>query len=125
MIKCAVIGVGNMGRHHARNYFQISGAELVAISDKNASLGQEIAAKYHCRFYRNYREMLKREKTIEAVSVVTPTSYTTPACRQVIHPPATAWLWTDGFRYLEIKRPATLGQDSFNPCLGFLQFRLF
>ena len=82
-MKCAVIGVGNMGRHHARNYFEIKGWQLVAIADQNSSLGKELAKKYHCRFYKDYREMLKREK-FEAVSIATPTSTHYPVATDCI-----------------------------------------
>lgn len=64
-----VIGVGNMGRNHARVYSKI--ANLVAISDINETVGKEIASKYNCKFYKNYKDMLKKEK-LDTVSVVVP-----------------------------------------------------
>ncbi|HBZ96892.1 MAG TPA: gfo/Idh/MocA family oxidoreductase, partial [Phycisphaerales bacterium] len=32
-MRCGVIGVGRMGRHHARVYAQLEGAELVGVVD--------------------------------------------------------------------------------------------
>lgn len=72
IINVAVIGVGNMGRHHARNYFELPEANLVAVSDSRPEIGKEIAEKFNCKFYQNYRQMLRDEK-IEAVSIVVPT----------------------------------------------------
>jgi len=73
-IKVAVVGVGNMGRHHARIYSQLNNVDLVAVSDLDAKKGQEIAKKYKTKFYRDYRELLDKEK-LEAISVVVPTQY--------------------------------------------------
>jgi UDP-N-acetylglucosamine 3-dehydrogenase len=72
MLNVAVIGVGNMGKHHARVYSEI--ANLVAVCDLNDKLGKEIARRFRCKFYSSYKEMLAEEK-IDAVSVVVPTIY--------------------------------------------------
>lgn len=69
-IKVGIIGVGNMGKNHARVYSEI--ADLVAISDINEEVGKKIADKYNVAFYQNYRKMIK-DKRIEAISVVVPT----------------------------------------------------
>lgn len=71
-IKVGIIGVGNMGKNHARIYSKI--ADLVAISDVAEKRGREIAAKYHAIFYKDYKQML-REQKLEAVSVVVPTLF--------------------------------------------------
>jgi len=71
-VKVAVIGVGSMGKHHARVYSELKNVELVAVSDINKNLGKKIAEKYGCNFYSNYNEMLEKEK-IDAISVVVPT----------------------------------------------------
>lgn len=72
-MKAAVIGVGNMGKHHARVYSQIKDCRLVAIVDSNEAIGNEIAKKYNCNFYRTHEELLKKEKP-DAISVCVPTS---------------------------------------------------
>ncbi len=70
-MRVAVIGIGNMGKHHARVYSKLKNVKLVAISDLDEKK-KKIARKFGCKFYRNYKEMLKKEK-IDAVSVVVPT----------------------------------------------------
>ncbi|MBI4225667.1 Gfo/Idh/MocA family oxidoreductase [Candidatus Roizmanbacteria bacterium] len=70
IIKTAVIGVGNMGKNHARIFSQIS--KLIAVSDTDKNVGRAIAKKYDTRYYQDYRSMLKKEK-LDAVSVAVPT----------------------------------------------------
>lgn len=70
----AVIGVGNMGKHHARNYAELPGVDLVAIADTNPKIGKEMAAAYKCNYYDNYAEMLKKEK-IDLVTIAVPTKF--------------------------------------------------
>lgn len=69
----AIIGVGNMGEHHARIYSKLSNANLVAVCDNDKSK-QKVAEKYRCSFYQDYKEMLKN-KCIDAVSVAVPTFF--------------------------------------------------
>lgn len=71
-MNAGVIGVGNMGRHHARNYNEIAGVNLKAVADKNPKVGQEVAKKNKCKFYSDYREMLKKEE-IDLVTIAVPT----------------------------------------------------
>ena len=61
-----------MGRHHARNYREIPATNLIAIADTNPKVGGEIAKKFNCRFFRDYREMLEKEK-LDLVSIAVPT----------------------------------------------------
>lgn len=74
MLKVAVIGVGNMGKHHVRNYSLIEMADLVAISDLNEELGAQMAAEYGCRYYKDHLEMLDNEQ-LHAVTIVVPSKY--------------------------------------------------
>lgn len=73
MLKVGVIGLGNMGWHHARIYSELKESKLVAVSDLNEELCQNAAEKYQTRYYLNYQEMLENEK-LDAVSIVVPTS---------------------------------------------------
>ncbi|MBU0530452.1 MAG: Gfo/Idh/MocA family oxidoreductase [Candidatus Aenigmatarchaeota archaeon] len=74
MINVAVIGTGNMGRHHVRVYSEMESCNLVSIAEKDEKTGQELAKKNGCRYYNDYREMLEKE-SIDAVSIVVPTTY--------------------------------------------------
>jgi len=71
MIKCGVIGVGYMGKHHARILSSIENIELVGISDLEEKRGKEIAKEYACDFFPNYKELLKKTNSI---FIATPTN---------------------------------------------------
>ncbi|MBI3379687.1 Gfo/Idh/MocA family oxidoreductase [Candidatus Gottesmanbacteria bacterium] len=72
-VSVGVIGVGTMGVHHARNFAEIDGVTLVAIADTDVKRGQEVAAKYQCLYYKDYRKLLQ-DKTLSAVTIAVPTS---------------------------------------------------
>jgi UDP-N-acetylglucosamine 3-dehydrogenase len=73
MINVGVIGVGNMGFHHARVYSGLAGANLVACSDVEEGRLIPIRDKFKCNTYTDYREMLAAEN-LDGVSIVVPTS---------------------------------------------------
>src|SRR5687768_12691731 len=70
-VRVAVIGAGNMGRHHIRNYAVLPEADLVAISDINPD-SKKLAKEYKMTYYPDYKKMLDTEKP-DAVSIVVPT----------------------------------------------------
>ncbi|MCX6814199.1 MAG: Gfo/Idh/MocA family oxidoreductase [Candidatus Aenigmarchaeota archaeon] len=73
MIKVGVIGVGNMGKHHARVYSKLKGCRLVGVCDIDEGQGKKIAEQYGCAYYKNYKEMLKQD--IDAISIAVPTVF--------------------------------------------------
>ena len=73
-LKAAVIGVGSMGRHHARVYTELAQTTLVAVADAAPETGQNIAAKYGATAYPDYEAMLVQEKP-DIVTVAVPTRY--------------------------------------------------
>jgi len=70
MTKAAVIGVGSLGRHHARIYSELEGVELVAVCDTDEARAREYAEQYGCRAVADYRELAG---AIDAASVAAPT----------------------------------------------------
>jgi UDP-N-acetylglucosamine 3-dehydrogenase len=70
-IKVAVIGAGNMGRHHVRNYAMLPESELVALADINPD-SAKLAKEYKAKFFTDYKEMLEEMKP-QAISIVVPT----------------------------------------------------
>lgn len=73
-LNAAVIGVGNMGQHHARNYAEIPETNLVAIADVNEKNGKSLAARFGCKYYQDYKEMLEKEK-LDLVTIAVPTKF--------------------------------------------------
>ena len=72
-MKVAVIGVGSMGKNHARVYSELPEADLVAVADADQKLVAATAGKHGAHAYTDYREMLEKEKP-DAVSIVVPTA---------------------------------------------------
>ncbi len=70
-IRVGVIGAGNMGGHHLRNYHAMPEANLVAVSDSSKH-GQELAERYGADYYADYEYMLD-EAQPAAVSIAVPT----------------------------------------------------
>jgi predicted dehydrogenase len=73
MIKVAAIGVGSMGKNHARVYNELPEADLVAVSDASQPIVEGIADRFGAKAYVDYREMLEKERP-EAVSIAVPTA---------------------------------------------------
>ncbi len=72
-LRTAVIGVGSLGQHHARNYAELSKegkGEFVGVCDVNEENARAIAAKNGCAYFTDWRELLDK---VDAVSIVTPT----------------------------------------------------
>ena len=82
-MKVCVIGTGVMGKNHARVYSEMDGVELAAVSDVNEKTGREVAGKHGCKYYGDYKEMLRTERPC-AVSVCVPTAFHYEVARNVI-----------------------------------------
>jgi len=72
MLNAAVIGVGNMGKHHARVFSNLRGVCLTAVSDIDSNVVKRVAGNFDCKAYTDYEEMIKNEN-LDIVSVVVPT----------------------------------------------------
>jgi predicted dehydrogenase len=70
-VKVGVIGVGYLGRHHARVFAEMEGVELVGVADIEKKRAEEVARVYQCRAFSDYRKLLPH---VDAVSIVTPTT---------------------------------------------------
>ena len=71
-IRAGVIGVGAMGKHHARIYSGMSGAELIGVVDINKKIASEVAAKYNTEAFTDCARLLKND--LDAVSIAVPTT---------------------------------------------------
>ncbi len=72
-IKTAVIGVGSMGKNHARIYWELPDVKLVGVADLNQTVSGSIAHHYSTDNYSDYRQMLDEQKP-DAVTICVPTS---------------------------------------------------
>jgi len=69
-IPVAVVGVGHMGRHHARIYHELPNARLVAVVDASLERAREFATKYAAAAVARVEEL---PAGIRAASVAVPT----------------------------------------------------
>lgn len=70
-IAVGVIGAGNMGIHHVRNYHHLQSAKLVGVVDQNPSRLQYVQKNFQVPVYTNIEDILP---LVDAVSIVTPTT---------------------------------------------------
>jgi len=70
-LKVGVIGLGQMGTHHARIYQKIPLVELAAICEFDDARREKAKAEFNCKAYKDYHELLT-DTTIDAVSIVLP-----------------------------------------------------
>jgi predicted dehydrogenase len=66
--RVGVVGVGHLGKQHARIYHQLGA--LTAVVDADADRGAEIAGAYGVPHYTDYRQLFGK---VDAVSVAVPT----------------------------------------------------
>jgi predicted dehydrogenase len=66
----AVVGVGSFGRHHARVFAEMPGAELVAVVDRDPGVRAEAAAKHGCAALADAAEL---PADLDAATVAVPT----------------------------------------------------
>lgn len=71
-LRVGVLGVGYLGRFHARIYAQMPNVELVGVADVDKARASEIAEQYGCQAFTDPSDLLDK---VQAVSVVVPTVY--------------------------------------------------
>jgi len=69
-IPVAVIGVGHMGRHHARIYHELPETELLAVVDRDGDRARQVADRHACLPLTEPDDILDR---VRAVSIAVPT----------------------------------------------------
>ncbi|MBO8175306.1 MAG: Gfo/Idh/MocA family oxidoreductase [Thermococcus sp.] len=74
MLRVGVVGVGNMGRHHARIYSELAKegrVEFIGVADANFKRAKEIARQYSVEAFQDYNKLIG---IVDAVSIAVPTS---------------------------------------------------
>jgi len=69
-INVGVIGVGHLGRHHAKHYAQLKSANLIGVYDIDQRAREETALKHNTKPFDSMEGLIQE---VDAVSVVTPT----------------------------------------------------
>lgn len=72
-LRVAAIGVGSLGRHHARNYAELARegrVEFIGACDANAETANKVAADNECASFTDWKGLIDK---VDAVSIATPT----------------------------------------------------
>lgn len=77
-LRVGVVGVGYLGRFHARIYADMPNVELVGVADVDSARARDVAAQHDCRAFTRAEELLP---LVDAVSIVVPTVYHAAAAR--------------------------------------------
>jgi UDP-N-acetylglucosamine 3-dehydrogenase len=72
MLKAAVVGLGSMGRNHARVYRELDGVDLIGVADQNESIAEEMGRRYSAQVFTDYRKLIDEAKP-DVVSLALPT----------------------------------------------------
>lgn len=72
MLRVAVIGVGSMGKNHARVFSELAEIELVGVADTNEELVHAVGRRHGTAAYTDYCQLL-HEQHPDAVSIAVPT----------------------------------------------------
>jgi predicted dehydrogenase len=80
-LKIAVIGVGHLGKEHARIYSEIPEVSLVGIVDINKDTGEAVAQRCNTKYYSSFKEILNK---VNAASVVVPTRFHYEITRELL-----------------------------------------
>jgi predicted dehydrogenase len=70
-LRVGVVGVGHIGKNHARLYAELSGAQFTSIYDTDPSRAQGLAAEFGITAAASLEEFARE---VDAVSIATPTS---------------------------------------------------
>ena len=97
-VKVGVIGIGNMGWHHARVLSLLRDADLIGVADPDPERGHLATEQFGCRWFADYREMLSE---VEAVCIAVPT---------LLHHPVGLACLQAGLHVL-IEKPIAASQD--------------
>ncbi|MCC6572615.1 MAG: Gfo/Idh/MocA family oxidoreductase [Planctomycetes bacterium] len=97
-VKIAVIGVGHLGKNHARVLRELPTAELVAVVDSREKVAKEIAERFHCEALTDYKALKGR---VDAATVVVPTKH---------HFGVASWLFENGIHAL-VEKPMAYTVD--------------
>src|ERR1700761_726808 len=69
-LKVGVVGVGHIGREHARIYSQLPGVEFVGLYDLDSHVAEKVAQRHGVKAYESARALAE---VIDAATIATPT----------------------------------------------------
>lgn len=70
-LRAGVIGVGYLGKFHARIYSDMPDVDLVGVVDTDTAVAEQIASQYGAETYSDYHDLIGK---VDVISIVVPTS---------------------------------------------------
>jgi len=70
-LKVGVVGVGHIGREHARIYSQLPGVEFVGLYDLDSQVAQKVAQRHGVKAFSSASALAE---AVDAATIATPTS---------------------------------------------------
>ena len=67
----ALIGCGRIAAKHTENLNSLEEANLQAVCDLNEEKAQKLSKKYNVPYYLDYKEMLRKEHSIDVLNILT------------------------------------------------------
>ena len=80
-LRTAVVGVGHLGKEHARILAGLPDVELVAVADANIEQANAVAARLQTQAFSDYWPLLN---LVDAVSIVAPTTWHYPIASEFL-----------------------------------------
>jgi predicted dehydrogenase len=109
-VRVGVIGVGALGRHHARVWADMPGAHLAGVHDTDGSRAAEVAAAHGCRVYPDAASLLA---DVDAVSIAVPTVDHHPAGLRAI----------EAGRHVLLEKPMTASLEEADDLIALARAR--
>jgi len=69
-VKVGVIGIGNMGWHHARVLSLLKDANLIGVADPNEERGKLAIEQFRCEWFKDYKDLIPK---VDAICIAVPT----------------------------------------------------
>ena len=70
-LRVGVVGVGHLGQHHARNFTEIEGCQLVGVVDVDHKSATRIAHQFQTQAFFDHKTLIGQ---VDAASIVVPTT---------------------------------------------------
>ncbi|MCH2148728.1 MAG: Gfo/Idh/MocA family oxidoreductase [Phycisphaerales bacterium] len=81
-MRCGVVGVGRMGRHHARVYAQLEDVELVGVVDRDAARCASMTEEWGGQGFDTVEQLIAAG--VDAVTIATPTIHHLEAAQALL-----------------------------------------
>ena len=72
-LKTGVIGAGNIGFHHCRNYFQSELSDFIGVFDTDSVRLQKVKDAFNVHLFSSLEEIIEQKP--DAVSICVPTHF--------------------------------------------------